>query len=123
MIVGGVFNCILNQKDSTGHFNYSRALDGLVHGIELRDMWQSDPPEKGYTHYSLMGATRIDRICTTKDMSTKKVGVETLAAAFTEHLAVILRLSVEVPIIQRGRGLWKMNTSLFDEELVKEKLQ
>jgi endonuclease/exonuclease/phosphatase family metal-dependent hydrolase len=120
MIVGGDFNCVLYQKDSTGRFNYSRALDGLVHVFELRDMWQADPPENGYTHYSPMGATRIDRIYTTKELSTKKVGIETVAAGFTDHLAVILRLSVEVPIIRRGRGLWKMNTSLFDEETVKE---
>ena len=26
-IVGGDFNCVLNQTDSTGHFDYSKALD------------------------------------------------------------------------------------------------
>ena len=62
-------------------------------------------------------------IYTTKELSTKTLGVETVAAAFTDHLAVILRLSVEVPIIRRGKGLWKMNTGMFDEETVKEKLQ
>ena len=30
MIVGGDFDCILHHKDRTGHFNYSRALDGLA---------------------------------------------------------------------------------------------
>ena len=84
-------------------------------------MWQADPPENGYTHYSPMGATRINRIYI-KELSTKKVGVATVATAFTDHLTMILRLSVEVPITRRGRGLWKMNTSLFDEK-VKEKLQ
>ena len=62
------------------------------------------------THYSPMGAKRIDPIYTTKELSTKKVGVETVAAAFTNHLAVILRLYVEVPSYDR-----EMNTSLFDE--------
>ena len=122
-IVGGDFNCILHQKESTGHFNYSRALYGLVHVFDLWDMWKANPPENGYTYYSPMGATRIDRIYTTKELSTKKVEVETVAAAFTDHLAAILRLSVEVPIIRRSRGLWKMNTSLFDEKSVKENLK
>ena len=89
MIVEGDFNCILHQIGSTSHFNYSRALDGLVQGFELLDMW----PENDYIHYSPMGATRIDRVYTTKELSTKKVGAETVAAAFTDHLAVILRLS------------------------------
>jgi endonuclease/exonuclease/phosphatase family metal-dependent hydrolase len=110
MIVEGDFNCILHQKGSTGHFNCSRPLDRLVHGFELRGIWQADPPENGYTHYSPVGATKIDRIYTTKELSTKKVGVETVAAAFTNHLAVILRLYVEVPSYDR-----EMNTSLFDE--------
>jgi exonuclease III len=30
MIIGGDFNCLLNQTDSTGHFNCSKALDRLV---------------------------------------------------------------------------------------------
>ena len=89
MIVGVDFNCIFHQKDNTCHFNYSRALDGLVHGFELRDMWQADAPDV-YTHYSPMGATIIDRTYTTKELSTKTTGVETVAAAFTDHLAVIL---------------------------------
>jgi len=44
---------------------------------------------------------------TTKEVSANKVGVETVAAAFTDHLAVILRLSVEITMVRRGRGLWK----------------
>ena len=70
-----------------------------------------------------MGAKRIDPIYTTKELSTKKVGVETVAEGFTDHLAVILQQSVKIPIIRRGRRLWKMNTSLLGEETVKEKLQ
>jgi len=78
MIVGGDCNCILHQKDRNGHFNYRRALDELVHGFELRDMWQSDPPENGYI--IPLWERQEDRIYTTK-LNTKKVGVETVAAA------------------------------------------
>jgi len=35
IIVGGDFNCVLNQTDSTGHFNYSKALNGLVRRFVL----------------------------------------------------------------------------------------
>ena len=43
MIVGRDFNCVLDKDDSTSQFNYSRVLDGLVHGFELRDVLQADP--------------------------------------------------------------------------------
>ena len=39
MIVGGDFNCVLNQTDS----NYSKTIDKLVRGFELQDMWLADP--------------------------------------------------------------------------------
>jgi exonuclease III len=121
MIVGGDFNCILNKSDTTGHFNYRQALDGLVRGLGLQDMWQADSSRKIFTH-SPTGATRIDRIYTTKDLGANEIGVETVAAAFTDHLPVILRLSVDVPIERRGRGLWKLNASLLEEAAFSENI-
>jgi len=123
MIVGGDFNCVLNQTDSTGHFNYSTALNGLVCGFELQDMWHEDPLRTVFTHYSPMGASRIDRIYTTKELSDKKIGVVTVAAAFTDHPSVVMRLSVDVPIVQWGEGFWKMNTSIVSEETFIERLR
>jgi hypothetical protein len=46
-----------------------------------------------------------------------------LAAAFTDHLSVIMRFSVDVRIVRRGRGFWKMNTSIPREEAFKERLR
>jgi hypothetical protein len=77
-------------------------------------MWQVYPPRKIFTHDFSTGASRIDRIYITKELTANKVGVETVAAAFTDHLAVILRLSVDVPMMRWGRGLWKPNASLLD---------
>jgi len=118
MIVGGDFNCVLTQTD----FNYSKALDGLGRGFELQDMWRADPLRTVFTHYSPMGASSIDRIYTTKEMSDKKIGVETVATAFADHLSVVMRLSVDVPIVRRGKGFWKMNTSILSEGAFKERL-
>jgi len=98
MIVGD-FNCVLNQTGRTGHFNNSKALDGLVRGFDLHDMWRENLLRTVFTHYTPMGASRIDRIYTTRNTSDKKIGVETVAAVFTDHLAVVLRLSVDVPIV------------------------
>jgi len=70
-----------------------------------------------------MGASKIDPIDTTKELSDMKIGVETVAAAFTDHLSGAMRLSVDVPIVRRGKGYWKMNTSVLSEEAFKERLR
>jgi hypothetical protein len=53
----------------------------------------------------------------------RKIGVETVAAAFTDHLAVVLRLRVDIPILRKGRRLWKMNTPFIEENRCKENLR
>ena len=55
-------------------------------------------------------------------MINRKIGVEIVAAAFTDHLAVVLRLTVDIHILQRGRGIWKMNAAFIEENRCKEKL-
>ena len=122
MIIGGDFNCVLIKNDSTDQLNYTIAFDGLIHGFELQDTWHTYPTRNGFSHYSATGTTRIERIYSRKELSTRKIMVETMAAAFTDHLTVILRMSVEVPIVRRGMGFWKMNISILDEEVFKEKL-
>jgi hypothetical protein len=36
-----------------------------------------------------------------------------LAAAFTDHHAVIIRLAVSAPLATRRRGLWKLNLTIM----------
>ena len=82
MIIGGDFNYVIATSDTTGHYNHSRALVELIHGFELEDTWQQ---------------TRIARIYTTQKLLEKKLGVEIIAVAFTDHHAVFLRLAVDTP--------------------------
>jgi hypothetical protein len=49
--------------------------------------------------------------------------VETVAAAFTDHLSVVMRLSVDILIVRRGKGLWQTNASILSEEDFKRRLQ
>jgi hypothetical protein len=60
--MGGDFNCVLKSGDTTGNFNYSRALDALVGGMELHDAWQGGANRPGYTYYSISSAARLDGI-------------------------------------------------------------
>ena len=49
--------------------------------------------------------------------------VETVMGAFTDHLAVCLRITLDAPILRRVRGRWKMNVSLLDDTIFKGQLQ
>jgi len=46
--------------------------------------------------------------------------MEAVVAAFTDHLAGCLRLNIDVPSLQRGRGLWKLNNTIPTENQFKE---
>jgi len=50
-----------------------------------------------FTHYTPQGASRLDRIYINHNLTPRKLGVETVVAAFTDHLALLLRLSLDPP--------------------------
>jgi hypothetical protein len=49
--------------------------------------------------------------------------METLAAAFTDHLAVCLRFSVVESIMRRGPGSWKMDARILEDKTVVEQFK
>ena len=103
-----------------GHFNFSRALNTLVQGYGLVDVWEAAPNRGIYTHYTRQGAARLDRIYVSQNLSYQKI--ETVVTAFTDHLAVTLRIVLEINTIRRGRNYWKMNAALLREVDVRETL-
>jgi hypothetical protein len=58
-----------------------------------------------------------------RQLSGRKYGIETAVAAFTDHLAVILRISMDVTAVQRGRSYWKMIATLLSDAGGQETLQ
>ena len=117
------FNCILENTDSTDGFNYSRALAELVHGLTLTETWQGHPARRVYTHYSMSGKTRIDQIYPTQELLARTLDIETVVAPFTDHLAVCLRISIALPIMRMGCGLWKMDSAIITENTCTEKMR
>jgi exonuclease III len=57
VILGGDFNCVLAKADVTGHLNFSRALNSLVKGYNLVDMWTTAPERGVYTYYTRQGGS------------------------------------------------------------------
>ena len=115
MILAGDFNCVLAHEDCTGQRNYSRTLKRMVCGVGLIDVGAATPTRIIYTHFTSTGASRIDRIYVTRNLRTKQCGVETLAAAFTDHFAVSLRLSHDASSTPRDKGYWKINISYLSK--------
>ena len=63
------------------------------------------------------------RFYVSPDLRNRKIGVETVMAAFTDHLAVCLRITLDAPLLRRGRGRWKMNAKLLEEAPFRDQLQ
>jgi exonuclease III len=122
-IIGGDFNCVLNQSDTTGKSVYSGALQRLVTGYGLVEVWNAKPDCTGYTHFTRMGASRIDRLYVTWNLLENKSSMAVLPLAITDHLAVVLRIRWGNPIATRGRGYWKLNISLLDNPEIRDRLR
>ena len=114
MILAGDFNCVMT-KDCTGQRNCSRALARLIRRLDFIDVWEATPTRTAYAHYTATGTSRIDRIYVTHYLRRRQQGVETVAAAFMDHFAVILRLTMDVPCSPRGKGYWRMNVSFLSD--------
>ena len=90
-------------------------MNAVVTVYALTDMWEANPERGIYIHYSRQGASRLDRIYIIRNLRDRKRGVETVVAAFTDHLAVVLSIALDVDIIRRDRGYWKMNVELMQD--------
>ena len=76
-----------------------------------------------HTHYTSRGASRIDRIYASRNLSRHKRDAETRVAAFTGHLAMVIRIALGATTMRRGRSYWKMNKALLSEERFQEQLR
>ena len=123
MILAGDFNFVLSNAACTGQGNYSKALARLVRWLDLRDAWDVAPKRTVFTHYITKDASRIDRIYITDNLRWTQNGTEAVAAAFTDHMAIILRLLTDIPCVISGKGYWRMNVSNLSEPHFQHRLQ
>jgi hypothetical protein len=123
ILLGGDFNFTLHPIDSTGETTPSRALEEIIRGLALTDKWSQDPQRPTFTHYSPTGATRIDRIYLTKADINRKIVMEIIPNAFTDHNAVVLRLTTPAQEMMKTRGRWKMDPNLAQDENIHAKIK
>ena len=91
----------------------SWALTTLIRGMGLCDIWTTHPHIHAYTHYTNVGASRFDRIYITNPLLSRKKEAETVPAAFSDHLAVVIRMELDVINMIHKAKVWRMNTTLL----------
>ena len=123
VLLGGDFNCVLHTTATTGPFTTSRGLSEVVRVLALLDAWSQYPQRPTYTHFSPTGGTRIDRFYVTQVLLLRKTGIEIVSAAFTDHNAIVLRLSVPTGRTGWRRGRWKMDPLLVTDAVIKDKVR
>lgn len=123
LIVAGDFNSVLARADrlrAGEDFRVDKAsflLQKIVRDFRLQDCFKTlHPREEGFTWFSGDGtrASRIDfiftRDCTPTDARLTPV-------FFSDHAMLSCTLSLS-PGVTVGRGLWKLNCSLLEDEEV-----
>ena len=96
--------------------NYSRALENLVNGLGLTDACDANPTRSISTHS--LHTQRCIQPGPNKyqpQSPTLKNGVDTVVAAFTDYLAIVIRIAIDKPILSSGRGPWEMKMPLLRE--------
>ena len=125
-IMGGDYNCTLNpdidRMNCIGENNDLGQIDlyRLIKAHELEDVWRRTyPNNKEYTWYGPGKASRIDYWLTSKSLNCQIQEVSNCHAPLTDHRMITLKLRTNE--VKRGKGVWKLNTSLlFDIEYKQE---
>jgi hypothetical protein len=116
IILGGEFNCILENTDITWYCTYSRTLTELGRRFYLVDVWAQAEGRRIFTHYTPNGTTRLARIYVIGELLGGKRGMEKIVTALSDHRTVLLFMALHVknrPIWHRAleneRGLTKLD--------------
>ena len=127
VIVGGDFNCCLNQNDRSSQTHISdksrNSLNIFLKQLQLYDAW-SISSTKGTYHYTWQDNTvksRLDyffisNLCKVKVQHCNTVTVisDQAGKRVTDHRALVLKSNISIPI--KWPGYWKLNTSLLKDE-------
>ena len=116
--LGGDWNCVLSDRDTTSdNIVFSKALLNTVRNLNLKDAWHLKNRHVEYTYVRNNYGSRIDRFYV-KDLADSIINIKVTHVNFSDHSCV--QMEVTIPDIPRiGRGFWKMNVSLFENEYIK----
>ena len=120
-LIAGDFNCTfdskLDRKNCIGSRDIGQIdLKNLLHNQNLDDVWRRRFPQKRVFSWSRGNkASRIDFWLVSKSLNDQVKTIEYSSCVFSDHK--IVRLEFRTSETQRGRGIWKMNSSVIESEL------
>ncbi len=118
IIMGGDFNCGLNENDRTNvrHSDNTRKdFRKLINDIELTDAWyaKNDIPQYTFEDPVSKSKSRLDYIFISAENFHKVKQIKLKYAPTNDrHLAVCMTINLKQN--KRGPGYWKMNAKLLD---------
>ena len=121
-VLAGDFNCITNTAlDCSPPRSYkdysSTVLRNAVRQSQLEDIWRTfHPDDRQFTFTAAGGSqSRVDHIYTSRLFRNNVVGTEIEPFPLApDHCMVYIKLCLDS--VARGRGLWKLNTSLLEDK-------
>jgi len=129
VILGGDFNCVLNVNlDKKGgrpvtHTNSVGKIKHIMEEFSLVDIWRlKNPSTLRYTWRSKEVHCRLDFFLISINLASQIKDCDISPGFRTDHSAISINIILNT--LQRGRGFWKLNVSLLQDDnyvkLVKE---
>ena len=125
IVICGDWNLVQNFQMDT--FEYSKEnnikakikVEEIKHVLQLCDPWRlNNPSEKKYSWFSSKAPkqmARLDFYLVTPDILSNLLKTEILHGYRTDHSFISICLKTN--IIERGKGCWKLNTSLLYDKV------
>ena len=123
IIMGGDFNTVVDKHlDKKGGLpaetHSSKALTKhLINHFNLFDPWRTQNPTKQhFTHKQVnpLILTRIDFWLVSKKLQTDIISSNIIPSIRTDHRAITFEFHVKQ--ISKGKGFWRLNTSILDNK-------
>ena len=121
VILGGDFNCVINEEDSSGNSNYSKNLKQLIKTLNLKDVWNVIHGTKiEHTYQRTYTKSRLDRIYVTQNLESKITSVEVQTNSFSDHHALIAKIKFSKLSQSYGKGNWSLNSNILTKIVLDE---
>ena len=121
--LGGDLNCVLDNSLDRKNCNSSQDvgqidLKALMNAFQLEDVWRRrNPDHLSYTWEGRGKKSRIDFWLISKSLDSQAENIAHIPAPFSDHSAIQIKICIDE--IERGNGIWKMNTSILTNPVFK----
>lgn len=117
----GDFNAVTDPSETTAPYYPCPALKTLLDGLSLKDAWNKNSCSAPYTYYHARGASRLDRMYLSGNLSNALQMIDTVPTEFTNHMALVSKLRLHSITTPVGPRRWRIYAPiLLDEELRQE---